>query len=627
VIRLRFLQFASVVVVLAFLAFAQPILAHPAADGLQFQISGSENALPSPPPISNPSATLRTGLEPSISIPTGRLIVSAESGGTWNIFTADPNSHAWQKLATERAAPARDPAISPDGRTIAFRSKRDGTWDIYAMSANGSNAVTRLTRSMVYSGAPVWSPDGKRIAFESYARGDLDIWVMNADGTQPIDLTDNEKTHDYAPAWSPDGKWLAFTSWRTGTQQIFAVAADCKSACKAINLSQTKNNDQEPAWSPDGNRLAFVSDRAGQRAIYVADFVDGRNGTAPQQTIAPQLKNARRVTFSGWDDQPAWSPDGKWLAFVSVRPTRQPIYITAADGSGIPHIVENGPSVAASVTWAMTVIAGASEYSNGTALYKEQPDLAPANSGHPYDFRRVTSIRLDSGLSRLNGRVADSLLALQTRVKQEAGYDFFAIVSDLLRPLDYRCDNTCDTLSWHKSGRAVDTRLDYNDPRGIGGLEVVREDQQGETFWRMYLKTAVQDGTQGEPLKDAPWDFSYRARWVVGKGEGGTPKPVPYGFYVDFTELARQYGWERISSADSEDLDWKTNKLGAEYWHYQKMQGLNWHQAMREMYSESDLKSLADWNTLARAGYAPYVLFLKGIPMPPAAWRWNVVGP
>ena len=106
-----------------------------------------------------------------------------------------------------------------------------------------------------------------------------------------------------------------------------------------------------------------------------------------------------------------------------------------------------------------------------------------------------------------------------------------------------------------------------------------------------------------------------------------TSKPAPYGFYVDLTELAQQYGWERISSQDSEDLDWKTNKLGAEYWHYQKQQGLNWYQAISEVYSESDLKSLADWNALARVGYDPSTLFLKGIPMPPAAWRWMVLGP
>jgi len=227
----------------------------------------------------------------------------------------------------------------------------------------------------------------------------------------------------------------------------------------------------------------------------------------------------------------------------------------------------------------------------------------------------------------LNSRVVDSFDALQARIKQEVGYDFLAILSDALRAVDVQCDVTCDTLSWHKAGRAVDTRLDYTDPRGIGGVEIVREDQQGEVFFRMYLRTAAQDGTMGEPLKEAPWDMSYRARWVVAPGEGGTKMPVPSGFYVDFTEIARQYGWERISAHDGPDFDWKSDKTGAEYWHYQKSQGLNWYQAMRELYSEDDLKSLLQWDALVRSGYDPYVLYLKDIPEPAKTWRWNVLGP
>jgi len=629
VIRLRPLRFAFAAVALVLLAFQQSVLAP------SFAAPDSSLALDATTPVilseakNLPSTqeTLRSAQGDTIAalVPTGRLIVSAESGGAWNIFAADPNGSAWQRLAVN-ATPARDPAVSPDGKTIAFRSKRDGNWDIYTMPANGSVA-TRLTRGMVYNGAPVWSPDGKKIAFESYAHGDLDIWTMNVadtrqgtDGTQPIDLTDSEKTHDYAPAWSPDGKWIAFTSWRTGTQQIFAVSADCKTACKASNLSQNKFNDQEPAWSPDGNKIALVSDRDGQRAIYVAEFVEGRNLITP-------LQNVRRLTFSGWDDQPAWSPDGKWIAFVSARPTRQPIYIVPAEGApGVPRIVENGPAFASSVSWSPDSTISADDPSNEArpALFKEQPDLA--SNGHPYELRRMQSARLETGLSKLSSRVADSFVALQERVKQEVGYDFLAILSDMLRAMDALCDNTCDTLSWHKAGRAVDTRLDYSDARG-NALEVVREDQQGEVFWRVYLRAAAQDGTMGEPLKEAPWDFSYRARWVIGPGEGGTKKPVPYGFYVDLTELAREYGWDRISSNDSDDLDWKTNKLGAEYWHFQRMQGLNWYQAMREVYAESDLKSLTEWDSLVRSGYDPYLLYLKGIPAPPKAWRWSVLSP
>ena len=209
--------------------------------------------------VINPTVTNSTPASASTLVPSGQLIVSAESGGAWSMFTADPSNGVWQRI-TINATPARDPAISPDGKTIAFRSKRDGTWDIYAMPPNGTVA-TRLTRGMIYNGAPVWSSDGKKIAFESYAHGDLDIWVMNADGTQPIDLTDNEKSYDYAPAWSSDGKWIAFTSWRTGTQQVFIVPADCVKNCQSVNISQSKFNDQKPAWSPDGKKIAFVSDR------------------------------------------------------------------------------------------------------------------------------------------------------------------------------------------------------------------------------------------------------------------------------------------------------------------------------------------------------------------------------
>jgi TolB protein len=195
------------------------------------------------------------------------------------------------------------------------------------------------------------------------------------------------------------------------------------------------------------------------------------------------------------------------------------------------------------------------------------------------------------------------------------------------RPLDYRCDITCDSLSWHKAGRAFDSRLDYSDARG-NALEIVREDQQGETFWRVFLRTSAQDGSMGEPMKEAPWDLSYRARWIVGEGDGGVKKPVPYGFYVDITELAREYGWDRISSHDEPGFDWRTNKLAAEYWHFQNTQGLNWYAAMREVYSESDLKFLTDWNMLMNQwGYDPYILFLKGIPAPAKSWRWFVLGP
>lgn len=574
--------------------------------------------LVTPDPVSarlNPPSPTAS-LDPSFAIPSGKLILSAANGGAWNVYAADPNGNSLARVAANLNS-VRDPALSPDGKTLAFRSKRDGIWEIYTMPTRGST-LTKITRGLsYYSGAPVWSPDGRRVAFEAMTGGNLNIWTINSDGTQALDLTDGSKSHDYAPAWSPDGNWIAFTSWRTGTQQIFITDATCgvNNCKKTFNLSQNKFDDSEPAFSPDGKKLAFVSDRDGQRAIYVADFsITG-------------LKNARRLTYSGWDDQPAWSPDGNFIAFISARPTRTPVYIVSAEG-GLPRVLENSPEFAASVAWAVDPSVIANDAPDAPApLYNSQPDIAPADSGHPYEMRRLRSPRLESGFSRLSGRVADSFIALQTRVKQEAGYDFLGVVADMWRPLDQKCDVSCDTLSWHKAGRAVDTRLDYTDAKVSSAIEIVREDFLGETFWRMYLRAASQDGTMGEPLKDAPWDLSYRARWVVGKGDGGLRKPVPSGFYVDFTELARVYGWTRISSHDEEDFDWKSNKLATEYWHVQKTDGMNWYQAMSEVFSETELKSLADWNARERAGTDPYLLYLKGIPAPAKTWRWFVLGP
>ena len=68
-----------------------------------------------------------------------------------------------------------------------------------------------------------------------------------------------------------------------------------------------------------------------------------------------------------------------------------------------------------------------------TSLYPARPDLSAAGSGHPYEMRRITSTRLDPGINKLNGRVADAFGALQTRVKQDVGYDFLGVLAEMAR--------------------------------------------------------------------------------------------------------------------------------------------------------------------------------------------------
>ncbi len=531
---------------------------------------------------------------------TGQLVICAESNARWDVNVMTADGQAGTQLTNDGSS--RAPAVSRDGTRVAFESHRDGNWEIYAMDASGAR-VTRLTRTLAFDGRPSWSPDGTRIAFASARAGDLDIWVMNADGTAAANITDNSPGVDDGPAWSPDGQWIAYTSWRGDTAQIFAATPDGK---QIVELSQSSSIDQMPAWSPDGRQIAFVSDRDGQRAVYVAEF-----STAG-------FSNARRLTFSGWDELPAWSPDGNYIAFVSPRPSGQSVYVVPASG-GVPTAIRNGSSLVRSAVWAAIPQA---LLANLVALPAFPPPAAPpAAVQNPATLVPLKDVYLAPSYGRISDRVSDSFQALRAKVKTEAGWDYLGTLADMARQLTGgECGEGCQFMSWHKAGRAVDGRMEV-ESGGANMLEIVRQDQLGSTYWNLYLRAAKQDGSLGEPMTQPPWDMSNEARWTLAPHEGGVQKSIPTGYYVDFTELARRYGWERISSYDDDaTLSWKENKLGSEYWHFQRTDGLTWYAALKELYSDQTLAEAIDWNALLKQGENEYLLSLKQVPAPAGAW-------
>jgi len=248
----------------------------------------------------------------------------------------------------------------------------------------------------------------------------------------------------------------------------------------------------------------------------------------------------------------------------------------------------------------------------------------------PYDFKRLPNAFLESrevggGVTKLSDGVDDSFNALQARVWEETGYDFLGTISEAFRHIAF-ANKASAYGSWHKAGRAFDMIFDFNGD-GESRLEVVREDMSGETYWRLYLRCARQDGSQGEPIKVNPWDLSYRARSVENPEEGGNLKPIPNGYYVDLTALAWEYGWDRISAHHEEDFDWTWHFKALEYWHYEKRDGLGWYEVMLEVYPRQKVEELFTWEKFMEAEEEPYTVLVKGMPLPSAERRWLRVRP
>jgi TolB protein len=560
----------------------------------------------------------------------GRIAFGANRAGKWNLYTIRADGTDLRQV-TSGPGEDRSPAWSPDGKRLAFQSRRDGNWDVYVLNV-GEQVPLRLTADPSYDGAPTWSPDGSRLAFDSYRSGDLDIFVMNADGSEQTNLTPTDPAGDFDPTWSPDGNRIAFTSWRMGDNDLFTMDMKTKAVTQWTDAATPEGS---AAWSRDGRSLAYVEDQADRQEI--------RLGSASQ----PIVKGATsyRLTWYSRDDSPALSPDGSRLAFISHQhlADRDQDFLLLQDlgavrdskaSFSLPEVLLEDWEISGPISWTDHDEPWGEPVQPYSATHKIfSPDVA-AKQAHPVSgstqgptaFVDLTDVKAPN--ARLNPVVVDSFKTVRTAIHNATGYDFLSELSDMWRGIDAAVDSNRMSayLSYHKTGRAFDSLFDYRDSSNLPVLEVVREDIGGQTYWRLFMKAAMQDGSVGSPLKTQPWDLSGRARRKF-PNDGGSWKAIPYGYYVDVSDIFRDAGWERISSIDREEFSWRWNFMALEYWHHQFRNGLTWYEAMTEMYPTPDVDELYSWRSLIREGEKPYNLFLDGIPVPADLGRWREVRP
>ncbi len=563
-------------------------------------------------PSSTPTMPSTPNSPPPTPTPLGGarfLVYQTDRDGNWEIYVLDL-AHWREYNLTQHPGEDRNPALSPDGQRIAFESRRDGNWEIYLLEM-GRGELTRLTHNLAFDGAPTWSPDGGRLAFESYRDGNWEIYVLGLGSGQLTRLTD-DPAGDYAPAWSPDGEHIAFASWRDGDKEIYLMDAD---GSNQSNLTNNPGDDEYPAWSPDGQRLAFVSWQDGYtNEIYLIDA---------------EGKNRIRLTQNDVHDwAPAWSPDGEEIVCASYNKGEPfEVYheyrgghydlmtVNVARGEATMLTLSEAQEENPVITSQFIPLEGALPAAKPVTPTPMLVSLPEENDGL---YEMVELPGVTGGNTRVSDRVDDSYNALRAAVYERTGYDYLALISDATRRIDFQ-RTLYSYFSWHKTARAIDLRFELEDENGVQRLEWLREDIGEETYWRLLIKCAAQDGTQGEPLKMRPWRYWWHILPEAdpeGYAQGGRFQPVPDGYYEDFTALAKRFGWERIATYDEPDYNWRRDSNGVEYWHYQRMDGLIWYEAMREIYPQEALDEYFTWEIGKELGFSDELLERKGIPLP-----------
>jgi Tol biopolymer transport system component len=209
---------------------------------------------------------------------------------------------------------------------LTYSSYRPAGWDLYLYASPGSEP-RRLTDHPALDYEAAFSPDGRWIVFTSERDGNPSLYVLDLEAEDPPRLLVRSDAMQDQAALSPDGRWLAFVSTHGGDADIYRlpfVPDSTQDASDAVNLTNHPGGDFRPAFSPDGRRVAFSSDRDGAFSRHPTfPFVVRHEGDV--YVVNADGSGLQRVTASpGWDGSPTWSDDGESLLFYSERDERLP---------------------------------------------------------------------------------------------------------------------------------------------------------------------------------------------------------------------------------------------------------------------------------------------------------------
>ena len=537
----------------------------------------------SPPVLSEPAALVESSSTPRVTsthrpletptafpvssqglAQTGALIFSMSDGDYYHLFAFHPQYLPFTRL-TNGSWDDIDPVISPDGTKIAFSSRGGGQWDIYILDL-ATGQLNQVTNTPEYDASPSWSSDGQWLAFESTSKNNIDVYLRSlSDLSQsPIQLTEGPGLN-YSPSWSPGGREIAFVSTRSGDQEIWLAELD-NIDDRFTNLSRNSGtSESHPIWSPDGNMLAWSSNDGNTDTIYTWN--------STQRSLPPS------EDFTGsW---PSWDRSGEMLATSVQNPNTTDLVVYDLDSSRLVIPQTNLPGSINGITW----LAGSQTGLLNSYINSENmaplPDLfiaKPTQTPGPGGRKGVLPLKkVNAPYPFLQDLAIDSYEALRVTVGKIAGWDFLAQLEDAYLPLT-EPPEPGGVENWLFTGRGIAVNAL---PIQAGWMVISREDFNGLPYWRVFIKALKQDGSQGMPITQMVWDFTPRFQGdPTAYEEGGMEVDPPGGWWIDFTETAKRYGWDRLPAMSN----WRTFYQGTRFNQFIYDGLLDWRIAMIELY-------------------------------------------
>jgi DNA-binding winged helix-turn-helix (wHTH) protein/Tol biopolymer transport system component len=313
-------------------------IARPLAEDLIVLAKGAELQAVSFDPARRSLGGVPQTLVPAVSNIEGRAQFAASPSGSLLYLLPDgaiANSPRLGWLVDGAAAVpvpnlnvAGVPALSSDGRRIAWAGPGDGTRADIRIGDLDRGAVTRVTHDGVNS-SPVWSPDGQRLYFALRDEGLFRIASTDADGGH-LSVMPPGARHAFPGSVSADGRTLAFVVAREDTKRDVWVVATAD-ASKPREVLHSTFDETAPALSADGSLLAYQSDEGGRWDVYVQRIADGR----------------RAIVSTNGGDRPFWALDGASIVYRSgpslVRATVRKDTLTVGSPSVVGDIRADVP--------------------------------------------------------------------------------------------------------------------------------------------------------------------------------------------------------------------------------------------------------------------------------------------